>query len=178
MRHVLTVRSRVGLACALVIAGGAFVSAQQPAQGQAAGRQGGRGGAGGGAGAARASAAPAFLKVEWVQPQGQTGQVAIVQENVADANVEVKWYGAAATHLLTSGTPGSDTAPFTVWSGECDGPFAITFKQKSNFADLSGLGKLRWVVKTSGFHVVRPVVKLADGTSLVGEHADAAHGTC
>ena len=171
MRRVFSVSSTVGLALSLAIVCSAFVVAQQPAQG--GGRQGGRAG-GGGNGAARASIAPAFFKVEWVQPQGQTGQVPIVQGNVADPNVDVKWYGEAAKHLLTSGTPGSDTTPFSAWSGECDGPFAITFKQKNNYADLSGLGKVRWVIKTSGFHVVRPVVKLADGTMLVGDRADAS----
>jgi hypothetical protein len=30
---------------------------------------------------------------------------------------------------------------------------------------------VRWVVRTSGFHQVRPVVKLADGTWLVGDQA-------
>jgi len=155
----------VGLALTLAMSGGAFLFAQQPAQGQRAA---------GGTGAARASIAPAVFKVEWVQPAGQTGQVPIVQGNIADPNVEVKWYGEAAKHLLTSGTPGSETTPFTVWSGECDGPFAITFKHKNSMIDMSGIGKIRWVVKTSGFHVVRPVVKLADGTMLVGDHADAA----
>jgi hypothetical protein len=179
MRRVMFIRSTLGLTCVLAIVCGAFVFAQQPVQGQGAGRQGGRGGGaagagGGGNGAARASVASAFFKVEWVQPQGQTGQVPIVQSNVADPNVEVKWYGDAAKHLLTSGTVGSDTTPFSVWSGECDGPFAITFKQKNSMVDLSGLGKIRWIVKTSGFHVVRPVVKLADGTMLVGDHADEA----
>src|SRR5262245_22031698 len=139
--------------------------AQQPAQGQRAA---------GGTGGARASTASAAFKVEWVQPPGQTGQVPIVQENVADSNVEVKWYGPAAKHLLTSGTPGSETTPFSAWSGECDGPFAITFRQKNNSVDMSGLGKIRWVVKTSGFHAVRPVVKLLDGTMLVGDRADVS----
>ena len=169
----------VGLPVALAIVSSAFLFAQQPApaQGGRQGRGGGGGGAaagGGGNGAARASLAAPIFKVEWVQPQGQTGQVPIVQGNVADPNVEVHWYGDAAKHLLTSGTVGSETTPFTVWSGECDGPFAITFKQKNNMVDLSGVGKIRWIVKTSGFHVVRPVVKLADGTMLVGDHADTA----
>jgi len=75
--------------------------------------------------------------------------------------------------VLTSGTPGSATAPFSVWSGECEGPFAITFRHKNNYVDLTGLSKIRWVTKTSGFHVVRPVVKLADGTMLVGEYSEA-----
>jgi hypothetical protein len=144
---------------------GAFAAAQQPAQGQRAA---------GGTGGARASTAPPVFKVEWVQPPGQTGQVPIVQGNVADPNVEVHWYGEAAKKLLTSGTPGSETTPFSAWSGECDGPFAITFRSKNAMLDLSGLGKIRWVVKTSGFHVVRPVIKLADGTMLVGNHADEA----
>jgi len=148
----------------LAVLWGGFVLAQAP-QGQRPA---------GGTGAARASTAPAAFKVEWVQPQGQTGQVPIVQGNVADPNVEVHWYGEAAKKLLTSGAPGSENTPFSAWSGECEGPFAITFKQKNNMLDLSGLGKIRWAVKTSGFHVVRPVVKLADGTMLVGDHADAS----
>src|SRR5262245_31442973 len=100
MRRYSSLRPTLGIALVLAIVGSALVLAQQPAQG-GGGRQGGRGAGGGGTGAARASLAPAFFKVEWVQPQGQTGQVPIVQENVADPNVEVKWYGPAAKHLLT-----------------------------------------------------------------------------
>jgi hypothetical protein len=159
----------------LALVSSAFLFAQQPAaQGGRQGRGGGAAAGGGGNGAARASVAAPLFKVEWVQPAGQTGQVPIVQGNVTDPNVEVHWYGEAAKHLLTSGTPGSETTPFSAWSGECDGPFAITFKHKNNMIDMSGLAKIRWVVKTSGFHVVRPVVKLADGTMLVGDHADEA----
>ena len=40
--------------------------------------------------------------------------------------------------------------------------------------DLTGLARIRWVSKVSGFHQVRPVVKLADGTLLVGDHVDEA----
>ena len=35
-------------------------------------------------------AAPLFFKIEWVRPPSQTGQVPMVQENVADPNVEVR----------------------------------------------------------------------------------------
>lgn len=167
-----SVGSTVRLALVLALFCSALVFAQQPAQGQGRGARGGQGA--GGTGVARASAAPSFLKVEWVRPASQTGQVPVVQENVADPNVEIKWYGPAAKQLLTSGNPGSDTTPFSVWSGECDGPFAITFRQKNSYVDLTGLGRIRWVTKTSGFHVVRPVVKLADGTLLVGDRADAS----
>jgi hypothetical protein len=164
----------------LGVAGSAFMFAQQAVQrapqDQAQQRQGqgqarGGQGAGGGQGGARAAAtvAPLFFKVEWVRPPSQNAQVPVIQENIVDSNVQLKQYGPAAKQLLTSGTPGSDTTPFTVWSGECAGPFAITFRQKNNYVDLTGLAKIRWVTKTSGFHVVRPVVKLADGTLLVGD---------
>ncbi len=117
------------------------------------------------------SAAPLFLKVEWMNAPGQTGQAPMVQQNVTDPNVEVKWYGAAAKQLLTTGMPGSDVTPAGVWSGTCEGPFAITFKLKSSYVDLTGLANVRWFVKTSGFHEVRPVVKLPDGTLLVADLA-------
>ena len=105
----------VGILCS------ALLSAHPSAQGQ------GRGGRGAAA-AAPARAPAVVLKVEWVRPPSQTGQVPVVQENIADSNVEMKWYGTADKHLLTSGNPGSDTTPFSVWSGECEGPFAITFR--------------------------------------------------
>ncbi len=122
-------------------------------------------------GAPRISISPSVFKVEWVPINGNTDQVPIAQGNVADTNVQVHWYGDAAQHLLTSGSPDNPGRPFSVWSGECDGPFAITFSQKDHYVDLTGLAKMRWVVKTSGFHAVRPVIKLADGTMLVGNLA-------
>jgi hypothetical protein len=42
-----------------------------------------------------------------------------------------------------------------------------------SIVDMSGLGKIRWLIHTSGYHEVRPLIKLADGTWLVGDHGDA-----
>jgi hypothetical protein len=50
-------------------------------------------------------------------------------------------------------------------------------RHKGNFVDLTGLARIRWVTRTSGFHVVRPVVKLADGTWLVGDYTEGGHST-
>lgn len=174
-------RSIAGMIVTLGLVCGALAFAQQAptAQGQGRGGRGGAapaaqaGGAGrGGAAVERASTAPLLFKVEFVRPSNQTGQTAVVQENVADPNVEVKWYGPAAKKLLTTGNPGSETQPFGVWSGECDGPFVITFRHKVNNMDLSGLSRIRWSTKTSGFNVVRPVVKLTDGTMLVADYSE------
>ena len=52
-------------------------------------------------------------------------------------------------------------------------PSAATLRDPNSFVDLSNpLAKIRWVVRTSGFHQIRPVVRLADGTWLVGEPYD------
>ena len=160
----------IGLLCSSM----AFAQQAAPplVQGQGGAGARGQGGRQGGAGQARPGevVAPLFLKVEWVRPPSQTAQVPMIQENIVDPNVEVKWYGAAAKKLLTTGTPGSDVAPFGVWSGECDGPFAITFRLKNNNSvDMTGLANVRWFVKTSGFHQVRPVIVLPDGTMLVAD---------
>jgi hypothetical protein len=158
------------LGCALVVVMIGTLSAQQPAPAQ--GRQGGRGG--GGAGAARASTVPLFLDVNFVRPPSQTGQTKVVQENIGDPNLELKQYGLHESCLLTSGNPGSETTPFSVWSGECERPFATLFRHKTSYVDLTGTARIRWAVKTSGFHVARPAVKLADGTMLVGDAAAAS----
>jgi hypothetical protein len=50
---------------------------------------------------------------------------------------------------------------------------ALTLSHNDSFVDLTGKAKIRWYTKTSGFHQVRPVLKLADGTWLIGDHADA-----
>ena len=163
MLHRVSLRSILGLLLALGMVCGGPLVAQQTERGQGRGGQG-QAQQGGGEGP-RASNAPPVFKVEWVRPPSQTGQVPVVQENIADSNIELRQYGPAAKELLTSGTPGSESTPFTVWSGACTGPFAITFRMKNNYVDLTGLGRIRWMVKTSGFHEVRPVVKLA--TTLI-----------
>ena len=149
-------------AIAVVVVGGLTASAQEPA----AGGRGGQGRGGGG----RPAPPTLVMKVEWRAIQGLTGnrpgvpdQVPVVQGHVVDPTIELKQYGAATKLLTANGDPSS------VWSGEVDAPFAVTFRQKDNYLDLTGAARIRWVTKTSGFHVVRPVLKLADGTLMVGD---------
>ncbi len=52
-------------------------------------------------------------------------------------------------------------------------PCGLTLKDKV-YADLTGLARMKWVSKMSGFHQIRPMIKLADGTMLVGDKADGS----
>jgi len=99
---------------------------------------------------------------------GKTEQLPFVQANVVDPNLELKQYGAGKEVLTNAGNP-AQFIPFSAWTGVA-GPFALTFRHKANLLDLTGGAKIRWATKTSGFHVVRPVVKLADGSMFVGDH--------
>jgi hypothetical protein len=70
---------------------------------------------------------------------------------------------------------GQPTDPPNLWTGVCNSPVAVTLRDRTSFVDLTGLARIRWVTRTSGFHVVRPVIKLADGTWLVGDYGEGAH---
>jgi hypothetical protein len=69
---------------------------------------------------------------------------------------------------------GSRTDPPNLWTGVCQTPVAATLRDRNNFVDLTGQARIRWVTRVSGFHVVRPIVKLADGTWLVGDYGEGA----
>ena len=63
--------------------------------------------------------------------------------------------------------------PTYIWSGSSPTNWALTMRDKGNYVDLRGpVAKIRWRTKEAGFHLLRPVVKLADGTFLVGDHTE------
>jgi len=64
-----------------------------------------------------------------------------------------------------------EQGPLAVWTGLCTSPCAVAFRDKTDFANLTGLARIRFSVKTAGFHHIRPTVKLADGTWWVGDQA-------
>jgi hypothetical protein len=68
---------------------------------------------------------------------------------------------------------GEPSDPPNLWTGVC-GPIAVTLRHRTSNVDLSGFARMRWVTRVSGFHVVRPVVRLANGTYLVGNHETGA----
>jgi hypothetical protein len=59
----------------------------------------------------------------------------------------------------------------------CTTPLAATLRDKDDYVDLTGLAKVRWTTRASGFHTVRPLMKLMDGAFLVGDCADASTTT-
>lgn len=123
------------------------------------------------------AAAPAIprpgllFKEEWKQTAAG-GEHAVTAESLGNPNLELKLYGPAGKEILLTGNANDENNPIHVWLGMCTSPCALGLREKNNFADLTGLARIRWNTKMSGFHQVRPTIKLADGTWLVGDHAD------
>ena len=151
----------------LVMACGAF--AQQRAQAPAAGQQEGQRGRG-----QRATRAPLFFREVWKQtPAGGEHPVDVAQ-SLSNANLELKLLGPTGKEILMTGAETDENNPIHLWTGMCTTPCAFTLRDKGNFADLSGLARIKMVTKTSGFHKVNPIVKLADGTMLIADQFEGS----
>jgi hypothetical protein len=124
---------------------------------------------------------PLFFSEPWQSlptPPDDHGAWPAAQGGVSNPNLELKLYGTSAKEIqLVAGRGQSDTVPRNLWTGTTTSPSVAALRDKNNFVDLShALAKIRWVVRTSGFHQVRPVLKLADGTWLVGNIATGPNG--
>jgi hypothetical protein len=135
----------------LVSAAGAL--AQAPA--------GGRGGRGG-----PPPPPPLFFKETWKEAPGN---VPVTQDYVTNPDLQLNIYGSGKEDF---GVTSEGNVPH-IWTGLCASSCVLTLSHKGSFVDLTGKAKIRWYTKTSGFHEVRPVLKLADGTWLIGDHVDA-----
>jgi hypothetical protein len=118
---------------------------------------------------------PLFFTETWKQ----TGLERNVDNDVlTNTNLELHLYGPTSKQIqIAPTTPNTRQDPPNLWTGICDGPVAATLRDKNNYVDLTGRAKVRWQTRSAGFHVVRPVLKLADGTWLIGDHADGDGNT-
>lgn len=122
---------------------------------------------------------PLFFKAEWKQPLGKEHPA--TPDSIISPNLIARFYGPDAKNIQVAGT---DTVgesgnvswldPSRIWTGLCTSPIAVTLADKERYIDLTRRARIGWTVRTSGFHVVRPVVKLASGTWLIGDHGFAA----
>jgi len=164
MRHgsvfELTAAATIGLA---TVASSAF--AQQPPAGRRGAPEGQVGARGGSA--EPAATRPALLfKEDWKQPpysgtlNDETRRA--TQDAVTNPRLVLKLYGPDAHNVGVYSHEGR----FDLWNGVVTSPLAITLSDKTSYADLTGLARLRAIVRTMSLHVVYPVVRLADGTYL------------
>jgi len=120
---------------------------------------------------------PALLfKEEWKQPP-YTGALndenrRATQDAITNPRLELKLYGTDARNTGVYNHEGR----FDLWTGVVSSPAAIMLRDKTSYADLTGLARLRAIVRTLGLHVIHPAVKLADGTYLAGSRSIDTEG--
>jgi hypothetical protein len=123
-------------------------------------------GARGGGGEQAAQPAPLFFKETWKRAHGN---VPVTQGFVVNPDLQLTLYGIGKEDF---GVTSEGDVPH-IWTGLCASSCALALSHKDSYVDLTGKARIRWYTKTSGFHQVRPVLKLADGTWLIGDHVDA-----
>jgi hypothetical protein len=128
---------------------------------------------------------PLFFREDWSGKPVQRGcvnlhdakcEAPLSQANVSNPNLELKIYGAGKQRIENGEVLGAILVQGNhLFTGMTEQPFAVAFRDKNRYVDLSGLGKIRWTIRASGLHVVHPIIRLADGTWLLGEHADGGN---
>jgi hypothetical protein len=91
---------------------------------------------------------------------------------VANDRLEAKLYGTHSSVIRASEHEGR----VDLWTGLTTSPVAVTLRDKRNYVDLTGLARLRWIVRTTAIHTLYPVVKLADGTYAAGNRGVSTDG--
>ena len=115
-----------------------------------------------------------FFREVWKQLP-TNAEHALDQTAIANPDLELTILNNTGEGMMMTGTTGLDGNPPHMWTGvNTGGPSAATLKHKTKYADLTGLARIKANIKTSGFHQVHAVVRLANGTYLV---ADQGVGT-
>ena len=112
--------------------------------------------------------APLFFRENWTA--NTNDHVSLSQKSVGNPNLELHIYGSGKD----MDTVAENGGPLHVWTGNCFSPCGLTLRDRTNYVDLTGLSRIRWTVKVSGFHKVQPILKLNDGTYLIGDQASGS----
>jgi len=132
---------------------------------------------------------PVFFHEDWKIPPGPDPRRILTQEWVSSSNLELKQYGPGTkghgvehqdvarlkdfAGSLIVNTHGEPNNWAYIWSGFAEGNWTFTLREKNSFVNLSKPeAKIRWLSWQSGFQLLRPVIKTADGKYYVGDDAD------
>ena len=98
-------------------------------------------------------------------------RVPLTQAALATPNVDLQLYGDGKDIVVATGN--GPQLP-RLFFGLCTGPCGFTLRDKDGAFDLRGRASLRFTTIVSGFHKVRPIIRLTDGTLLIGDQAEGS----
>ena len=93
------------------------------------------------------------------------------QDSITTPNMDIHLYGDGKNIIVAVGKGANFPRTFF---GLCEKPCGFTLRDRNNYFDLRGRANIRFTTIVSGFHRVRPIIKLADGTLLIGDQAEGS----
>jgi hypothetical protein len=119
---------------------------------------------------------PLLFKEDWRLPRHEgpatDENTRFAPDVVTNDRLEAKLYGPGSAPVRAAEHEGR----IDLWNGLATSPVAVTLRDKRSYVDLTGLARLRWIVRTNAIHTLYPVVKLADGTLAVGSRGITTGG--
>ena len=122
------------------------------------------------AGSINAQAPPVPVQLFKLTLQNEA-RASLAQGTITTPNLQLQLYGDGKNIIVATGT--GPQLP-RLFFGLCTGPCGFTLRDTSNYFDLRGRAKITFTTIVSGFHRVRPIIKVADGTLLVGDQAEGS----
>ncbi len=96
----------------------------------------------------------------------------VTQDHVAHPDLVLVRYGPGKDEIKKSHHDQPKDDPFYIWSGECQGKWAVALRHRNIQVDLSGAAKVRWRARQTGLRQLHLMLRLADGTWLVSDQSD------
>ncbi|SHN25501.1 hypothetical protein SAMN04488057_11430 [Cyclobacterium lianum] len=93
----------------------------------------------------------------------------VTEDHLVNEELELHLYGDAKNQLKKSNHPEIPNDPFYLWSGTCEGTWAMALSWKKGGIDLRNGGKIRFRSRQSGFHRLRMILELDAGNWVISE---------
>ena len=111
---------------------------------------------------------PLAFRVDWRPAEVIGRQEPISQGRMVNQALRLHLYGTYLPEGFLFSHQFAEQVPH-VFNGLCQVTCAMTFSDPENYVDMTGLAKVRTVSFINGFHEIRIVLKLADGTMLLSD---------
>jgi hypothetical protein len=98
-------------------------------------------------------------------------RAALTPAAITTPNVDLQLYGDGKNIVVATGN--GPQLP-RLFFGLCTGPCGFTLRDREHAFDLRRRASIRFTTIVSGFHRVRPIIRLADGTLLIGDQAEGS----
>lgn len=112
---------------------------------------------------------PLFFREDWKETPAATP---VTAAHLSNPKLQLALYGPGKEGIKKSHHDAPKDDPYYIWDGTCAGNCAIALRDKSAFVDLTGLAKIRWRTKETGFRELRLILKLGNGMWLVSDYAE------